>query len=385
MLLFFVWTDTQLINCINTKLHFYRDEAADLIIYKRERISERLVKIVREKEIFSNIYVIGLPYFYKEEEVKKTNKMNSVILHMRLKKYFLSYIENILERKKYKVLFAAAFWSETLNIYRYIRKYNENVRIEIVEEGMANYNGPKNWIFQAAPTGRIKAAMRNFIYCGGIESTARKHVSCFYLYEPELSWMHQGIKAQKLPFIDKNNNPICYHIYDEWQKNIDHSIYNKCRFIYVTDPPSSPKNQYAILEDIIGNMPDIWRDTSIIKLHPLCFYQGKSDIALAEAGIWVDSRKIPVENILFHCEINDKVLIVNQSSALLYLKCMLNKEPYTVFTYRMKPYCEERLIDKFDFFTEKLKEVFIDPHKIIVPETLEEFLAVMKKINKELV
>ena len=130
MLLFFVWTDTQLINCLNTKLHFYKDEDADLIIYKRERISDRLVKLVKEKGIFSNIYVIGLPDFYNEEKVKKTNKAYSIFLHMRLRKYFLSRAANMLKEKKYSILFAATFWSETLNIYRYIRRYNKNISID---------------------------------------------------------------------------------------------------------------------------------------------------------------------------------------------------------------------------------------------------------------
>lgn len=384
MVLFFAWTDIQLINCLNTKSNFFKNVNADLVVYKRERISERLLEIVRTKEVFSDIYVVALPDFYNESKVQKSNKISSFIIHMQLKRYFINKISCMIKSRKYDVLLVATFWSETLNLYRYLRRYNKDIRIEIVEEGMANYNGPKNWIYRAAPTSNFKAVIRDVFYCGCMGRSARRKVHCFYLYKPEMSWMYQNVKVEKLPPIDKNNT-ICYEVFEEWQKNVDNSFYNKSKFIFIIDAPNQSKNSYNVLADMIESMSDSKKKVSVVKQHPLYIEQDKSHIMSCKNGIIIDNRKLPIENILFHCEINDKVLIVNQSSALLYLKCMLNKEPYVILTYRMRPYCEKRLIDKFDFFSEKLKRIYSNPCKIRIPNTLDEFQSAIEMIEKNII
>lgn len=385
MILFFAWTDIQVINCVNTKCNFYAMESADLLVYKRNRISEKLLQIVREKRIFTNVYTVELPDFYKKEEINKKRKFHYVILHLRLKSYFIEQLKCMVQETKYNVFLASAFWSETLNVFKYLRMYNDNISIEIIEEGMANYNGPKNWIFRAAPSSYMKSLIREIFYCGNMGRIARKKVKSFYLYRPELSWMHEDIETRTLPAITEETNPICYKMFNEWQKDIDSSIYLNSKIIFVIDAPNLKGRFYEALQSMIENLPDSMKKVTLIKRHPMHVHQGDSDISQYENGVVVDNRRVPIENILFHCNIDQKVLVVNQSSALLYLKCMLNKEPYVIFTYRMKPYSEKRLIDKFDFFTGKLREVFFDPDKIMVPNTIEEFKIAIKTIEEKII
>ncbi len=378
MVLFFIWTDTQLINCINTKCNYLREESADLVVYKRGRISEDLLEIVCGEQVFSNIYVIELPDFYKENEVSKMDRYHFITLHIRLKKYFYSQIKEKIGKRKYEKFLVASFWSETLGIYKYIRRYNQNIYIEIVEEGMANYSGPKNWIYRAAPSSPLKAFVREVYYCGGLGVEARKRVHCLYLYRPELAGRYQNKAAKKLPII-KESNGIIFRIFEKWLGKVDYSIYTKCKVIFISDAPNAKTDPFILLNHLIQAMPDVLNRSLVVKLHPL-WSQREEGIRMNDEGVIVDSRSIPIENILFHCNIDNKVLIVNHSSVLLYLKCMLDKEPNTIFTYRMKPYCEKRLIGRFDFFSEKLKGVFSNPEKLIIPNNLREFQAAMKVI-----
>ena len=117
MILFFAWTDIQIINCLNTKNSFFENECAELVIYKQERISKCLIQIVREKQIFSEIYEVESPQFLKRD---RDNMIKSIIIHIEFKKYFLDNVKCFVKNKKYDVLLVATFWSETLNLYRYL-------------------------------------------------------------------------------------------------------------------------------------------------------------------------------------------------------------------------------------------------------------------------
>lgn len=64
MLLFYVWTDVQLINTVNIKCNFFQAEAADLLIWKLERVSDKLIESIKEENIFDNVYILEPPTFY---------------------------------------------------------------------------------------------------------------------------------------------------------------------------------------------------------------------------------------------------------------------------------------------------------------------------------
>ena len=384
MILFFAWTDIQLINCVNTKCNYYKTESADLLLYNCVRVSERLVEIIRRKKIFSNIYTIEVPDLYKENKKTGISKIFLFLNRFKQRKYFLEEINHIFTKKKYEIFIVAAFWSETLNIFKCLRKYNKEIFIEIVEEGMANYDGSKNWIFRTAPASNIESIIRGLFYCRNLGITAKRRVRCFYLYRQEISWTHLRDKVHKLPVVSKKNNPVLYEIFEAWHEITDDSLYRKSKYIFIADAPCYKKNSQDILKDLIKVTPQIIKENSIIKLHPLYSTYIKENVALSEEKMWIDSREAPIETILFQCDMDHKVLIINRSSSLLYVKCMLDKEPYVVLTYKIQPHYEKEEKERFDYFVTKLKGVFENPNKIIIPGTLEDFQIVLKTIDRNI-
>lgn len=384
MILFFVWTDVQLINCVNVKCNYYREENAEIIVYLRGRISDSLLEIVRRSEVFSAIYILKLPDFFEEGRVNKENRLGFINDHIRLKEYLSCKIKTIIGNKRYEKFLVASFWSETLNIYKNVRKNNKNIQIEIVEEGMANYTGVEKWIYRAAPSSALKAWLREIFYCGYLGVEARKGVSCLYLYRPELVWAKSVKKTKKIPIIN-NENDIIFKIFSEWQEELDNSLYEEQKIIYIADEFELEGETNDVLEYMIRFMPDFIRRFLIIKPHPLCNFKGKGSITKSKEGILIDGRVQPVENILFRYDMRDKILIVNHSSVLLYLKCMLDKEPYTIFTYRIRQSYKKGLVDRFDFFSERLKGIFVEPERLMVPDTLEEFQKIIEKIGRRII
>ena len=384
MILFFVWTDVQLINCVNVKCNYYSEENAELIVYKRGRISESLLEIVCKNRVFCNISILELPDFFEEDRVNKMDRLSFIIAHIRLKKYLSHKVNSIIGNKRYEKLLVASFWSETLNVYKNIRKKNKNVHIEIVEEGMANYTGVEKWIYRAAPSSAMKAWLREIFYCGYLGIEARKKVSCLYLYRPELVWANPIKEIKKIPVIDKKNDNL-FKVFDEWQEELDNSLYEEKKIIFITDEPNLEEKANDMLKHLIGFMPDFMKDFLIVKPHPLHNFEEKGDIIKSKEGIWVDGRDQPVENILFRCNMKDKILVINHSSALLYLKCMLGKEPYTIFTYRIQQSSKKGLDVRFNFFAERLKGIFEEPDRLIIPDTMEECQKAIEEIWKKII
>lgn len=373
MILFFAWTDIQLINCLNTKCNYFGQEIADLVVDKRERISESLLRLVCDKDIFQNIYVIELSDFPWDIENAGRHGIKSVIYHMRYKEYFRKQLDSTIRGKEYKVFLVAAFWGETLNIYRYLKKYSKDIRVDIVEEGMADYDGPKDWVYRTAPASLVKSLLRGVFYCRNLGMAVRKKERHIYLYQPELSWTYRDRRVDKLPAIDEKNQTL-YELFYKWQQGLDCNAYIKSKYIYIVDDPARNKNMYEALVGVLQEMPKEIRESSILKQHPLGSKVGGTDgIVSDKYGIRTDSRKIPIENILFQCNVDQKVLIVNRSSVLLYLKCMLNREPWVILTYKIPIFRGKEKTGRFVYFIKKLQGIYSNPGKIIIPNSLAEF------------
>lgn len=371
----------QLINCTNTKCNYFGHESADLVVDKRERVSAGLLAIINKQKVFNNIYIVDLCSFFDKNENEKKKGIVSFFRHFQYRKCFLDELDHLIRGKKYDLFLTAAFWSETLNIYQYLKKNNNKIFIEVVEEGMANYDGPESWIYRAAPSCAIKALIREILYCRSLGWLVRKRVQCLYLYKSELSWTHRKENVKRLPVID-DHNPVLYKIFREWHQSIDYSLYEDNKYMYIVDAPQYNEGLYKAYVNMIRRMPERIKNISVIKQHPLYISNNDKEIFLNEDGVWVDGRKTPIESMLFQCDVDQKVLIVNRSSVLLYLIGMLNKEPYVVLTYRLKEFCGEERTSRFIYFVEKLQTIYSNPDKIIIPNSLNELQDALTALAK---
>ena len=53
MILFYVWTDTQIINAVNAKCNFYQKDEVDILILHLSRISDEYISIIQNPMILN--------------------------------------------------------------------------------------------------------------------------------------------------------------------------------------------------------------------------------------------------------------------------------------------------------------------------------------------
>lgn len=331
MILFYAWTDTQIINAVNVKENRYKGKSADLIIYKLKRISEDVIYSLKGSNVFENVYILYPPKNYLERKRKSiSEKLESICLGSRYRMYFDTMLRDLLGEKKYEVFLTGAFWSETVLVIRYIKKFNSEIKIWFYEEGLAAYNGPPNWLFQTVPDKSIKATVRMLLYYGISSYKYRKYVKGIYMYKPELSNI-DNLEVIHIPPILKNSNPVCYEIC----KGISYGkkdIYEECDIIYIAEAPNMKSEKplesiYRILDVIF----DVLSHAKVVlKTHPIMQSLGIEFDVEKYANLYVDKSAACIEQILFDVDIDNKIVVTGNSTSALYIKWVYMKTPYMI-------------------------------------------------------
>lgn len=379
MVLFYVWTDMQIINTINVRYNFFAEEKADLLIFHLTRLSDDFIQIIKQQKVFDNVYILDLPNYYLERKRKGIKEICRMTLDgLRLRFYFRNRLNEIIGSKRYDVMFTGAFWGESMNVYRYIRKYNHNVTLGFVEEGLGCYNGPKNWLYHTSPNLSIKAKFRELVYYGFISKRAKKYVKEIYIYSPELSKYSESLSVKRIPVISKQNNSKFYTIVQKWKVN-DIDEYNKRRIIYIVDAPRTIlKNPYQYINrslDIITNYVN--SKQLLIRLHPLST-SGQYPLNYTfDENIYVDSSGDPFELKAFQINFNDKIILTNNSYVVYFLKVCMRMEPYIVFLHQVCAIKSHNEVCRNDMFINQFKRMYVDKNKIVVPHTIEELKKVL--------
>lgn len=373
MILFYAWTDTQLINTVNVKENYYSQQQADLLVLNLSRISKELIEVIREKRIFREVYILNLPDGYMEgKRVQLKDKMKALFLGSVYWKNIKQQLKKYIGNNAYSHFFTAAFWSETLFVLRYLKKYNPNLEVWFYEDGLANYNGPKGWLFKAVPNRSVKATIRTILYYGLMPYTYRKYVKGVYLYEPRISNIDY-LETKKIPSINEEQNKECFQICKEMNHSSD-EVYQDSDIIYIADAPDTDSTEpfylvYGILDSIYEIKPDA---KVVLKLHPT---MEALQIKFADekyAQLHIDKRKGCIEHILMQVDLDKKIVITGNSSSALYIGYVYNKQPYMILTTNFSSN------SRWQEYTQRYTKYY-EQGKISVPSNFDE----LKKCIKE--
>ena len=371
MILFYAWTDTQIINLVNIKLTVYRNDRADLLVYGLSRVSEELLNEVLAGRIFENIYFLEVPPFYLERcREGFREKLGAFFLGGDYRKYFNDRLTKFLGKKEYSLFLTGAFWSETLLVIRYLRKKNEGIKVMFYEEGLAAYNGRPKWLFRAVPNKGIKATIRTVLYYGFSAYFYRKYVKGIYLYKPELSNIDY-IEKIRIPF-SGNQKRFC-----SGQKNNELSgekIYQDSEVIFIAEAMGGKdfcwKGIFNSILDVIFSVKV--NAKVVIKAHPLGDI--KEDLSGLEhyTGLYIDRNPERIETILSRIWMDDKVVITGNSSSALYLKWLYGKTPHMILMdFRRDRYVEEYIHRYITYYDDK---------KAYAPRNMDELKEILLEI-----
>lgn len=373
MILFYAWTDTQIINVVNLKSNVFQKQDADLLVYRLERVSERLIDEIKKKNLFHQVYLLEVPKFCLERKRKGIReKIQALFLGAKYRQYFYESLQILLGSINYSLFFAGAFWSETLLVFGYVKRNNPQIRIWFYDEGLAAYNGPKNWLFQAVPNRSLQAKIRTILYYGFSSVIYRKYVDGIYLYKPELSNIDYMIKRHifapekvKL-FIPEHEEADKY-----WSQ-----IYEECDVIYIVEAPNLKSKYplaytYKVLEEIYEVMPEA---EVVLKTHPIMKSAGVEFDKKRFINLFIDNRNDSIESFLHRIDIDKKIVITENSTSALYLKWVYGKTPYIVLMNRKKTKLVQEYMTKFI-------EAY-DTGKGYMSETIDDLKDILKSLEK---
>lgn len=379
MVIFYAWTDTQLLNCVNVKSNFYDNEKAILIVWKLKRVSDFIIDTIREKNIFEKIiYLVPPHYYFERKRVGLIENLQSLVNGKRLRKDIETKLQCELGNCRVDKFITAAFWSESLMVYRYIKRYNFNIDIYFIEEGLACYNSPKGWLYKTSPSFSFKAKIREIMYYWNWTIKAQKSVKGIYLYAPYCNNGNLKMPLIKMPQITLKNSTT-YKILEKVSDSRANE-YSKRRIYYIADAPHSGEllydNQFnKELSMILKCVPE---ENVCVKMHPLMETENLLKTRYKE--VWFDDSGVTMPQRLLNLDVDKKIFICGMSSTVFELKNSFGKTPYIIFTYRLINTISKSSIERMDNFVKKFIMNYGNASKIAIPNTEQEFSDMLMNI-----
>lgn len=372
MLAFYGWTDTLLLNLVNTKTSYFVDEKADLFILDLPRVSRSLVDGIEKSGIFEHIFWIKRPPFHKDKgPLTFAEKVTKLFSGERYYRCYKEQLDRYCGNESYSILFTGAFWSETLFLYRYFRKKQPDIRIDIVEEGTANYISPPGWQFKCMPTAKFRQTLMRCIYFPITWSRARRAADGIYLYSTEIARNDTDIKAKRLPAIDSDNHS-CFKILSGMADCIDIFEYQKRDVYFIAGPiisgyEDSFDRTYEIIDAILENIDG---ERLAVKAHPS---QAQiQDFAQHYPNeLFVDRRNFAFEAAVAKIELGDKLLIARNSSVLMSIKTRLDKCPCVIYIYRLYDFYSKNGEPTMDGTSRDMLKLY-SPQRFCAPNSIDE-------------
>ena len=121
-----------------------------------------------------------------------------------------------------------------------------------------------------------------------------------------------------------------------------------------------------------------WKDRIIVRMHPRdTAYELYSDFA-------VDARGDMWELKTTQMDLDRTVLIGYYSTAQMTPKMLHNKEPWLIFVCHIMNVTDREGLERFEQGIEKIRQLYTNRDRIIVPHTAEELEAAMEKVMAEI-
>lgn len=360
MIAFFCSTPYQIFTAINIKLNKYQNSKADIYILNHFEYSEKMSVSIENSRIFNEVISLDV-YNFSRKFSKNTitryyNYSCTFLLQKKiLKKYFhdIKYYEKIFLTYPDVII--------QLFIINNKKKY-PNSKIFMYEDGLNTY-------YKYEESNSLLKKIFKKIYKS---SDVIDFYDQYLLFKPELSNLKFKEKLQKIPNINSEDTNFVRKLNSIFEYDQTKNIIEKVILFEQPYPVELINEKSEFLFKQIGNACN---SNSIMKVHP------RSKKKYKDINTFHD-KTIPWEVIVLNENIEDKVLISVFSTACFTPKLILDKEPIVIFLYKLIEIKQEILIDNnLMELVEKFKYSYRDKSKIIIPETYDELLNIIKNLD----
>lgn len=387
---FYAWTNVVLLNAVNTKINYYQNTSADLLIRCSATLFQPLIQQIEALGIFENVYYIDMPRIRKTGKgIKKIPKFRFIGVRKDIRSFYSRYVRENFTDEIYSTFLTAGLWNDTLHLFRELHKKNKEIRMEFIEEGERSYEGIKS-LLEPILGGTWKNKLVEKYNIGFYKHKYKNNITNkIYLYRPDRYGEKENESMFRLPIIDRTENSICFRLFENISEALDYSIllrYEKRTAFFLANylVPKYEAN-YDIAKKTIDTMIKIFCANNImIKTHSSSTEHRLNFAKEYEKRVFVDRGAYLFEGIYTKIDVGNKVLIAKNSTALLYPKQLFDQEPYLVFTYRLYDYYHENGDEITDNYIASLKSLYKNKDKIIVPNTFYELENKLKRVYEHI-
>ena len=255
-------------------------------------------------------------------------------------------------------------WLINSIFYTGFLKANKNCKQRFIEHG---YNTLLN------PYGNKSMLLRLMINLFGFKCMDGTMLEALYLFEPELLRVEQDGEKRQMPKMDRNNPRFKEAINVTFGFDPNNNEFADKDIIIMEEGPQKvefDKDEYW------GKIIKIL-DTSqaILKPHPRL-----KESTLSKYNIAVcKNNSVPWEVIAINTDMENKTQLCMFSGSCLHPKYCLGIESRVIMLYKLLPVDYSFLGKDLLRFSDDIKNMYEDPDKFFVPETVEELFEYLKK------
>ncbi len=389
MIACFAWTNLQILNITNARLHVYGEEKADLYIRMGRHISQDLIAAVRASGVYENVYTLDpIVLQYKNMALGFIPHFKVLLLKRAYSNAYNALLENTAPKRKYSRVLMAWFYAENAFVINYFAKNTDHLAITLVEEGTGSYcYKKKELIFPKFMANNWKIALRRQLTEGGLARKLGKKVDTICYYKPEYCQPDINYKKITLPQIHPETNPIMHQILSGAAGGLPatHLIkYDKRRYIYFSLFSPEGVDFDKISFDILTTMVEAsYEKQAIAKIHTGNTAHATNFALSLEDQIFVDREVYIFESLYAQLDNPaDKVLVSCASTATLNPKFMFGHEPYVIFTYRLYNTYRQIGIERDDWIANALRDSYTDKSRVMIPNSMDELKNMVRKIHR---
>ena len=361
---YFCTSTYQLFPIISLAIH--RNETADLYIDPDFDGAFKYADRIRNLKIFCNVVVIKIKFNYNTYYA-----VNDSLLYKIQTAFSYLKVDEIAKKilihdVRYTNMFVSSNAYFPRIVHFHFIKNRIPTEIKYIEDGIGSYLG--NHAYTTILPERL---LRRVLF--GKEATSFAHER--FLFSPEL-----------FQTLNKNSNVTVRRIPKIWKEKKYKKLFNtvfleseKVHFkerVMILDQPKyeifsndNIKNLieiYKLIIDIVGE------ENIIVKRHPRC-----KDNKIESLKYYLDSG-IPFECICMNTDMNNKILISFESTAVVTPKVLFNQEPVVILLYKLietKPGGYDLAFEEEFFST--VKKTYFNKSKFYIPNGIDELKSIL--------
>ena len=323
---------------------------ADLFIMDMIPDAEGYVERIKKENIFNDVILLSRKKMWDNSIGRKTMYLAALKGYFKIKKMIRMHMPRIDE---YTDVFIPCMDIPGRYIYCYKKKYNDNIRIHIFDDGIGAYSKA---CYELTKFDKIARTL----FVG--KKTISKDYDIF-IYSPDFykALNSDDLSINQIIKLGENKKELISRVF---QVNDDYNIqerYIVFDTVRVEEPFSDGGECYSdVLERFIGTHEDV-----IVKPHP-------RDRKKRFDCNYYKFDNIPFEVLCFFLDFSDKVLVSINSTACFSPKVIYNSEPKILFLYeglKKQYYFYEEPVEDLMYI---LKKIYNKQEKIAIPQDIDE-------------